>query len=124
MFLIYCPYCEEHREEEEFHPKGQAHIARPADPEACSDQEWGDYLFFRDNPRGIHHELWVHAVGCRKFFNITRHTVSYEILETYKMGEQPRFTADYPEGKPAEHVAVALGAAEAEAVSRQEGVKA
>ncbi|WP_104202439.1 sarcosine oxidase subunit delta [Billgrantia saliphila] len=94
MFHIYCPYCEELREEEEFHPKGQAHIARPADPEACSDEEWGDYLFFRDNPRGIHHELWVHAVGCRKFFNITRHTVTYEILETYKMGEQPTITAE------------------------------
>lgn len=119
MFLIYCPYCEEHREEEEFHAKGQAHIARPADPEACSDEEWGDYLFFRDNPRGIHHELWVHAVGCRKFFNITRNTVSYEILETYKMGEQPRFTAELPEGKPSE-----AAPAKVEVVERQEGVKA
>ena len=124
MFLIYCPYCEEHREEEEFHPKGQAHIARPADPEACSDEEWGDYLFFRDNPRGIHHELWVHAVGCRKFFNITRNTVSYAILETYKMGERPRFTAEHPEGKPAETVAAEKAAAEAKMVERQEGVKA
>ncbi|MEC8918228.1 MAG: sarcosine oxidase subunit delta [Pseudomonadota bacterium] len=94
MFHIHCPYCEEFREEEEFHPKGQAHIARPADPEACSDEAWGDYLFFRDNPRGIHHELWVHAIGCRKFFNITRNTVTYEILETYKMGEQPTITAE------------------------------
>ncbi|AJY48948.1 sarcosine oxidase subunit delta [Halomonas sp. KO116] len=94
MFHIYCPYCEELREEEEFHPKGQAHITRPADPEACSDKEWGDYLFFRDNPRGIHHELWVHAIGCRKFFNVTRNTVSYEILETYLIGEQPSLTAE------------------------------
>ena len=124
MFLIYCPYCEEHREEEEFHPKGQAHIARPANPEACSDKQWGDYLFFRDNPRGIHHELWVHAVGCRKFFNITRNTVTYEILETYRIGEQPRFTAEHPEGKPADNVAAEKVAAESEAVSRQEGVKA
>ncbi|ABE58356.1 sarcosine oxidase subunit delta [Chromohalobacter japonicus] len=95
MFHIYCPYCEELREEEEFHPKGQAHIARPEDPDACSDEEWGDYLFFRDNPRGIHHEMWLHAVGCRKFFNITRNTVSYEILETYKMGEQPTVGAEH-----------------------------
>lgn len=94
MFYIHCPYCGEHREEEEFHPKGQAHIARHEDPDACSDEEWGDYLFFRDNPRGIHHELWVHAVGCRKFFNITRNTVTYEILETYRMGEQPTITAE------------------------------
>ena len=94
MFHIYCPYCEEHREEEEFHPRGQAHLQCPADPENCSDEQWGDYLFFRDNPRGIHHELWVHSVGCRKFFNITRHTANYEILETYKMGERPSITAE------------------------------
>ncbi|SHE80087.1 sarcosine oxidase subunit delta [Modicisalibacter ilicicola DSM 19980] len=94
MFYIHCPYCDEHREEEEFHPKGQAHIVRPADPENCTDEEWGDYLFFRDNPRGIHHELWVHALGCRKFFNITRNTVTYEIYETYKVGEQPSVTAE------------------------------
>lgn len=96
MFHIYCPYCEELREEEEFHPKGQAHIARPEEPDACSDEEWGDYLFFRDNPRGIHYEMWLHAVGCRKFFNITRNTVSYEILETYKMGEQPTVSVESP----------------------------
>ena len=105
MFYISCPYCGEHREEEEFHPKGQAHIERPKEPEACGDEEWGNYLFFRDNPRGVHHEMWVHAVGCRKFFNITRHTVSYEILETYKMGEQPSITAD-SQNQPHEAAAV------------------
>ena len=47
MFHIYCPHCCEHREEEEFHVKGQAHIARPLDPEALSDEEWGNYLYFR-----------------------------------------------------------------------------
>ena len=93
MFHIYCPYCGEYREENEFRPKGQAHIMRPKDPESCSDEEWADYLFFRDNPKGIHHEMWVHATGCRKFFNMTRDTVSYEILEVYKMGEQPKITA-------------------------------
>ncbi len=61
MFLIYCPHCDEYREEEEFHPKGQAHISRPLDPDNCTDEEWGEYLFFRKNPRGLHHELWVHA---------------------------------------------------------------
>lgn len=93
MLHIYCPYCGEHREESEFRPKGQAHILRPKDPDNCSDEVWADYLFFRDNPRGLHHEMWLHATGCRKYFNVTRDTVSYEILETYKMGEQPKITA-------------------------------
>lgn len=90
MLHIFCPYCMEYREEDEFRPRGEAHIARPLDPEASSDEEWGDYLFFRKNPRGLHHELWLHAAGCRKYFNATRDTVSYEILETYPMSEQPK----------------------------------
>ncbi len=92
MFYIYCPYCGEHREEEEFHAKGQAHLSRPENPDECSDEEWGNYLYFRTNPRGLHHEIWVHATGCRKFFNVTRDTQTYEIKETYRMGEAPRVT--------------------------------
>lgn len=94
MLHIYCPHCGEYREEEEFRPKGEAHIARPANPEEASDEDWGHYLFFRTNPKGLHHEQWVHAAGCRKFFNVTRDTVSYEILETYKPGERPQVTAE------------------------------
>ncbi|ANG61557.1 sarcosine oxidase subunit delta [Marinobacterium aestuarii] len=93
MFYIYCPHCGEHREEEEFHAKGQAHLARPLDPDNCTDHEWGEYLYMRKNPRGLHHELWIHATGCRKFFNMTRDTVSYEIKEVYKIGERPTVVA-------------------------------
>ena len=94
MLLIHCPYCEEMREEEEFSPAGQAHIERPLQPEEISDEQWAHYLFFRKNPRGLHHEMWLHAAGCRKYFNATRNTATYEIMETYKMGEQPRVTAN------------------------------
>ena len=96
MFLIHCPYCDEHREEEEFHASGQAHLARPANPDDCTDTEWGEFLYFRKNPRGVHLELWQHSAGCRKFFNVARNTVTYEILETYKVGE----TADADTVKP------------------------
>ena len=118
MMHIFCPYCGELREEEEFHAKGQAHIERPIEPEACSDAEWGDYLFFRNNPRGIHHELWIHAVGCRKYFNITRHTVTYEILETYRMGELPSITA---ETIAAEQLAQSAAASAASSTTQQTG---
>lgn len=99
MFLIHCPYCEENRSEEEFHPSGEAHISRPLDPASCTEAEWGEYLFFRKNPRGIHHELWHHSVGCRKFFNITRNTATYEILETYKSDEHPKITNESSKAK-------------------------
>jgi sarcosine oxidase subunit delta len=94
MLLIHCPYCGESREEEEFSYGGEAHIARPADPRSLSDEEWGSYLFFRKNPRGVHHEQWYHVAGCRRYFNVTRDTVSYRVLETYAMGERPSITAD------------------------------
>jgi sarcosine oxidase subunit delta len=93
MLLIHCPYCEEMREEEEFSSAGQAHIERPLNPEKISDEQWAHYLFFRKNPRGLHHEMWLHAAGCRKYFNATRNTVTYQIMETYKMGQQPSVTA-------------------------------
>ena len=86
MLFIYCPYCEECREESEFHYAGQAHIARPDQPDNASDEIWGEYLFFRKNPKGLHREMWVHSAGCRQYFNVSRNTLTYEILECYKMG--------------------------------------
>ncbi|KEA63731.1 Sarcosine oxidase delta subunit [Marinobacterium lacunae] len=94
MLHIYCPHCCELREEEEFHAKGQAHIARPLDPDNCTDAEWGNYVFYRKNPRGLHHEIWYHSTGCRKFFNVTRDTQTYAIKEVYKIGEQPQVVAE------------------------------
>ena len=47
------------------------------------DREWAEYLFYRDNPKGTYRERWVHAAGCRKWFNAVRDTRTYEISETY-----------------------------------------
>ncbi len=93
MLLIRCPHCEENREEEEFTYNGEAHIVRPLQPAALSDEQWGDYLYFRTNPRGIHREMWFHGIGCRRYFYAQRDTVSYEILETYKVGDKPQINA-------------------------------
>jgi len=87
MLLIYCPYCEAHREEEEFSYQGEAFITRPSEPDALNDEAWGDYLFFRKNPRGLHAEMWFHAAGCRRFFNALRNTVTYDFHQTCRIGE-------------------------------------
>ena len=84
MLLIRCPYCGD-RAETEFAYGGEAGIARPKDPQALSDEEWADYLFMRANPRGVHRELWNHAQGCRRWFEVERHTVSYEIHASYEL---------------------------------------
>jgi heterotetrameric sarcosine oxidase delta subunit len=88
MLLIPCPYCGP-RDDSEFSYGNQAHIARPLDPAATTDQEWAEYLYFRDNPRGPFAERWVHTAGCRRWFNVVRDTYSHAILSVYKVGEQP-----------------------------------
>lgn len=88
MLLIHCPWCGP-REEVEFHCGGQAHIARPADPSALSDEQWADFLFMRDNPKGAFAERWMHAAGCRRWFNVRRDTVTHEITAVYRIGEPP-----------------------------------
>jgi heterotetrameric sarcosine oxidase delta subunit len=88
MLRINCPWCGE-RDELEFSYGGQAHLAYPGDPHALSDEQWGQYLFMRDNPKGLFRERWVHSQGCRRWFNIERHTVSHEIVAVYKVGEHP-----------------------------------
>ncbi len=85
MLLIPCPWCGP-RDEHEFAYGGEAHIARPLDPDALSDEAWADYLFMRTNPKGRHRERWVHSHGCRRWFNLARDTASHEILAVYKMG--------------------------------------
>ena len=88
MMIIPCPHCGP-REEPEFHYGSQAHVSYPQDPSALSDTEWAHYLFYRDNPRGPMAERWVHSAGCRKWFNVVRNTLTYEILAVYPIGEQP-----------------------------------
>ena len=79
MLLIPCPHCGE-RAETEFAYGGEAGISRPGNPSALSDAEWADYLFMRKNPRGAHRELWNHAQGCRRWFEVERDTETYDIL--------------------------------------------
>jgi sarcosine oxidase, subunit delta len=92
MQLIPCPYCGP-REEVEFHYGGQAHVAYPPDPAAVSDEEWAEYLFVRDNTRGLFAERWVHALGCRRWFNAVRDTVTYRFHRVYRLDQtQPETT--------------------------------
>jgi heterotetrameric sarcosine oxidase delta subunit len=89
MLIINCPHCGP-REESEFACGGEAHIARPLAENSISDAEFADYLFLRDNPKGLFLERWRHSAGCRRWFNIARDTVSHEIIEVYPMGALPR----------------------------------
>ncbi len=88
MLLIDCPYCGP-RPEPEFAHGGQAHVARPADPSQASEQDWLEFLYLRENTRGLFAERWRHASGCGRFFNALRDTTTDHFVTTYKVGEQP-----------------------------------
>lgn len=39
-----------------------------------------DYVYLRDNPAGVHRELWFHEQGDRSWLVVTRNTLTHEIL--------------------------------------------
>ncbi|MBB4633714.1 sarcosine oxidase subunit delta [Sphingosinicella soli] len=86
MLLIHCPHCGA-RDETEFVSGGEAHLKRPALD--VSDAAWADYLFLRANPRGALNERWHHLYGCRRWFHVTRDTVSHAITAIYPIDETP-----------------------------------
>lgn len=88
MLRIPCPWCGV-RDQNEFRFGGEAHLARPAEPSTVTDQQWVDYLYYRENPKGLHRERWLHSFGCRRWFNVVRNTVTHEITEAYAMGQAP-----------------------------------
>ena len=87
MFLIKCPWCG-NRDQTEFSCHGEAHIERPINPSEIDDESWAQYVFFRDNKKGLHYERWIHDHGCRRWFNVARNTITDEITLIYKMGER------------------------------------
>jgi methylglutamate dehydrogenase subunit B len=75
--LIPCPHCGP-RGLGEFTYGGDATKARP-DPASATPEDWNDYVFHRDNPRGAHREYWHHGQGCRLWLRVTRDTVTHKI---------------------------------------------
>jgi len=88
MLLIKCPYCGV-RDQTEFRCGGEASRARPDHPEHISDPDWAQYLFYRENPKGLLRERWVHRYGCGQWFIVSRDTVTHDILDSLPMGDLP-----------------------------------
>ena len=93
MLKIKCPFCG-HRNESEFSCGGEAHIARPsaAVSDKLTDSTFSEYLFMRENPKGVFLERWCHTSGCRRWFNVARDTVTHQIYEIYPAGKTPKTT--------------------------------
>jgi heterotetrameric sarcosine oxidase delta subunit len=72
-----CPFCGE-RGLEEFTYAGDATLSRPGSN--AEQSAWVDYVYFRDNPAGVHSELWYHGAACRQFLTVERDTRTHQVL--------------------------------------------
>lgn len=81
MLLIECPHCGS-RAQIEFTYGGDATVSRPADPDLVDTNEWLDFVYLRENPRGPHIEWWHHSAGCRRWLKVRRDTLTHEISAT------------------------------------------
>ena len=67
------------RDAAEFVYKGDASLIDRPDGLTASDEEMHDYAYLRDNPAGVHRELWFHEGGDRSILIVTRDTTTHEI---------------------------------------------
>jgi len=81
MLTLHCPYCNENVDETDLHAGGEAHLKRFGP--GSSDDDFEDYLFMRENPKGVHFERWHHSYGCGKWFLAARCTATNEVFGTY-----------------------------------------
>ncbi|MGE3371447.1 MAG: sarcosine oxidase subunit delta [Rhizobiaceae bacterium] len=69
------------RDAQEFNYLGDARLLhRPDGMAEGAEAAFVDYVYLRDNPAGIHRELWFHEHGDRSWLIVTRDTVTHEIL--------------------------------------------
>jgi heterotetrameric sarcosine oxidase delta subunit len=84
MLVLTCPWCGP-REEIEFRYGGEAGVTAPAPPAegaegaAAAPVDIPGFLFFRSNPKGAFRERWHHSHGCRRWFSVTRSTVTHRL---------------------------------------------
>jgi sarcosine oxidase subunit delta len=103
MLLIHCPYCQEERPELEFSHAGEAHIVRPSNIAAISEEDFEQLFFLRSNPKGLVYERWRHLHGCGRFFNAVRDTVSDKFLTTYRAGDARPDVSDLQDDQPVQN---------------------
>ncbi|MFN3661711.1 sarcosine oxidase subunit delta [Yoonia sp.] len=81
MLILHCPCCYTDADETDLHAGGQAHLKRHAT--GSTDDQFEEYMFMRENPKGVHFERWRHVYGCGKWFLAARCTATLEVFGTY-----------------------------------------
>ena len=70
------------RDASEFTILGDASLINRPDWQAGNaDDAFYNYQYLRDNPAGLHRELWFHEQGDRSWLLVTRDTVTHAVIE-------------------------------------------
>jgi sarcosine oxidase subunit delta len=64
--------------------------ATPGVPDQALLDAFHDYVHLRDNPAGMHHELWYHEQGDRSWLVVTRDTLSHDVIRVALAGDFKR----------------------------------
>jgi methylglutamate dehydrogenase subunit B len=69
------------RDASEFTILGDASLINRPDWRASdADDAFYNYQYLRDNPAGLHRELWFHEQGDRSWLMVTRDTVTHAVI--------------------------------------------
>ena len=80
---IPCPHCGP-RGHDEFAYYGDASLARPDASRPDAEQAFCHYVYLRDNPAGLHRELWYHAQGCQTWLVVERDTRTHAVGRVFE----------------------------------------
>ena len=70
------------RDASEFTILGDASLINRPDWQAGdADDAFYNYQYLRDNPAGLHRELWFHEQGDRSWLVVTRDTLTHAVVE-------------------------------------------
>ena len=75
---IPCPHCGP-RTHDEFTYYGDATVRRPSATGPDAEPAFYDYVYTRNNPFGLHRELWFHQGGCHEWLVVERDTRNHDI---------------------------------------------
>jgi heterotetrameric sarcosine oxidase delta subunit len=64
---------------EEFTFLGDASVKRPTSNDPATMDQWFDYVYLRDNPKGRFDEYVHHSGGCRAWLVVSRNTQTHEV---------------------------------------------
>lgn len=56
-------------------------LDRPDWQSETAAQDFYEYVYVRDNPPGVHKELWYHEFGDRSWIVVTRNISTHEIIK-------------------------------------------